>query len=725
MRRLSILLAALILAPLVAAAATQVETTAETTADALASAPTDAPAAAAPEAVPVGDLRLVHPADEQLRRVSGDRQTVFAREDGLLHAQVLDAAGRPVEGVPVNFAQITPREKFLGHAESDVHGIASVVFTAGKKEKTHAVVASIPGGDSEAGQIVYQIPVRKRSWVLFMVFGLLGGLGIFLFGMDMMSSSMQRSAGGRLRSILGALTRNRFIGAFVGAVVTMIIQSSSATTVMMVSFVQAKLIGFAQTLGVNLGANVGTTVTAQLIAFKLTDYALLMVAIGFGLKYLGKKETLRNAGDVLLGFGLLFYGMFVMSKAMYPLRSYQPFLDMLQNLEAPLLGILVGTIFTALIQSSSAFTGIVIVLAQQGFLTLEAGIPLIIGANIGTCITAGLASLGGIRDAKRVALAHTLFNVTGMLVFVWWIPTFADLVRGISPGGEIASGDTASMARFIPRQVANAHTVFNIAVTLVFLPFTGYMARLVKRLLPDKEMPEIEAKYAARFLDAGMLSTPALALNLAKAEILRMGKRVKKMTEMLVLPFLERDLDACDRLHELESEVDILDKQISSYLIDIGKQDLNEQQVEEVYLMMHVTKQYEHVADIVDKDLRPLAKRMISEGIDFSESGREEVRAFHKRVVKQVGRSLAAFREGSLEKARRITQKQVKYRALESTYRQTHFERIRSAVSESVASSEIHLDLMDGMRRMNSYAANVAREILARGDGAVEEEEVA
>ncbi|MCP3997638.1 MAG: Na/Pi cotransporter family protein, partial [bacterium] len=227
-----------------------------------------------------------------------------------------------------------------------------------------------------------------------MVFGLLGGLGLFLFGMNMMSASLQRSAGGRMRAILGALTKNRFIGAGVGAFVTMVIQSSSATTVMMVSFVQAKLMTFAQTIGVILGADIGTTITAQLIAFKLTDYALLMIALGFGMRVFVKRDVIKVWGDVVLGFGLLFFGMAVMSEAMYPLRSFPPFIDMLRGLENPILGILVGAAFTALVQSSSAFTGILIVLAQQGFITLDAGIPMLFGANIGTCITAALASMG-------------------------------------------------------------------------------------------------------------------------------------------------------------------------------------------------------------------------------------------------------------------------------------------------------------------------------------------
>ena len=673
-------------------------------------APAAVDSIAAPAESAGGGLWIRHPVDAAKKRVSGDGHTVHLNQSAPIYAQVLDGEGRPVAEQVVYFHQVSPKEQSLGNDLTDLEGIASVEFVAGKKEKSYTVIAQIPGEETGENRIIYHIPVRKKSWVLFMAFGLLGGLGLFLFGMNMMSNSLQRRAGGRMRAILGALTKNRFIGAAVGAFVTMVIQSSSATTVMMVSFVQAKLIGFAQTLGVNLGANVGTTVTAQLIAFKLTDYALLMIAIGFFMRVFAKRDGIRNWGDVVLGFGMLFYGMAVMSKAMYPLRSFPPFIDMLRGLENPLLGIVVGMIFTALIQSSSAFTGIVIVLAQQGFLTLEAGIPLIIGANIGTCITAGLASLGGSQDAKRVALAHTLFNVSGMLIFIGWIPIFADIVRSISPGGDTVITDTTAMARFIPRQVANAHTLFNVGVTLVFLPFTGVMARLVSRLMPDRV--ETGPVFTGRFLDPGMLGTPALALNLAKAEILRMGKRVKRMMDQSAKPFLDHDLEALSSIRDLEHEVDELDDQISAYLMEIGRQDISREQTEEVYMMMHVTKQFEHVADIINRELRPLARKMIQNDIRFSESGAGEVRAYHTKAAKQVSRSLAAFREGSLDKARRITKKQVKYARLEGTYRQAHFERIHGAITETLASSEIHLDLMDALRRINSYAANVARAML-------------
>ncbi|MCP4291549.1 MAG: Na/Pi cotransporter family protein [bacterium] len=655
-------------------------------------------------------LGLQHPVDESGRVNSGHGETVLTHGELLLAAQI---NGVSAEGVEITFRQVSPKEKYLGTAVTGPNGIAEFVYLAGKKNKPVTIVANIAGSDAEDARIVYHIPVRKPTWVLFMIFGLLGGLALFLYGMEMMSSSMQRSAGGKMRSILGALTRNRFIGVAVGAFVTMVIQSSSATTVMLVSFVEAQLITFARTLGVILGADIGTTITAQLIAFKLTDYALLMIALGFFMKMLGRSDKLRNVGSVLLGFGLLFYGMYVMSKAMYPLRSYAPFLNMLTELENPILGILVGTIFTALIQSSSAFTGIIIVLAQQGFLTLDAGIPLIFGANIGTCITAALASINSGRDAKRVALAHTMFKVIGVGLSIAFIPLLAKLIQNISPGGIIDGNDQVALAKFMPRQIANAHTVFNVSLTLIFLPFTALFAKLIMHMMPDREDAE-GVRYDTRFLEPSLLQTPVLALNLAKVEIIKMGESVKEMAEKSIEPFFSGDLSQLDELHEMEDRIDILDEQITAYLIDIGKQSLNETQTDEVYLMMHVTKQYEQIADIIDKELRPLAQRKVAQGVHFSDTGAAEVRAYHLKMIKQISRSIETFTDDSLDKAKRMAKKQAKYVALEGDLRQHHFERLRDNVKETVASSQFHLEMMDCLRKMNSYSANIARALVQR-----------
>ena len=568
--------------------------------------------------------------------------------------------------------------------------------------------------------------MKEISW-FFLVVGLAGGLAFFLYGMEMMSEGMKRSTGDKLRSILAALTQNRIVGLIAGAFVTCVIQSSSATTVMLVSFVQAGLMSFANSLAVILGADIGTTITAQLIAFKLTDYALMMIAIGFGMQMLSKNENTRNIGNVILGFGILFFGMKLMSDAMKPLRTYPAFIGVLEGLENPLLGILAGAIFTAVVQSSSAFTGVVIVLAQQGLITLEAGIPMIFGANIGTCVTAGIASIGMSREAKRVAMAHVIFKIGGVLLFIFWIPTFADLIRMIA--NHFGSGTA--------RQVANAHTIFNVTLALIFLPFTAMFGKIIFKFLPDKQQ-ELELKPAVAYLDNNMIGTPVLAINLARAEISRMAKLLERMLRAIIIPFMSdpnlirqeetlepeekemllkevpsRDeffpqLSLIEGLDMREEKIDFLQKRIKDYLLAVSREKVSASQANEIYGMVSIVKDMESIGDIVHRNMLPLvAKKQVIE-LDFSEEGKEELMIYHEKVCRQIKLLKEAFAQKDLDKADQIMNSERKYLDLESQYRVRHLERLLSEKSETVKTHEVHLELMDLMKQIIVYSSNIA-----------------
>ncbi len=551
----------------------------------------------------------------------------------------------------------------------------------------------------------------------FLIMGLLGGLSLFLYGMNKLSHGMKKAAGNRMRRILATITQNRVIGMTVGALVTMIIQSSSATTVMLVSFVQAQLLSFGQSLGVILGADIGTTVTTQLIAFKVTDYALLMISIGFGMTILSKKDSTRSIGEAILGFGILFYGMKLMTDTMAPLRTYGPFLEALKGLENPLLGILLATVFTALIQSSAAFIGIVIVLSQQGLLTLNAGIPLIFGANVGTCITAGLASIGTSREAKRVALAHVLFKIGGVLLFIFWIPYFAEFVRLISPHSPLEGME--KLAAETPRQIANAHTIFNISLAILFLPFTALFAKILDRYYPDK--PEVKGlKPVILHLDYKQIAQPAMAINLAHAEISTMVQILNRMLKAAILPFLNGDSDQdikypqmslLEGLRMREGKIDYLEEKVTHYLIQISRQELDDEQAGQVYAMMSIVKDIESIGDILDKNMAPLIQKKQTLKASFSEEGKSEIKAYHTKVMKQISRLSAAFSELSFELAQKVMKKDIKYRALESEYRLAHFERIQREKQESIETHEIHMELMDLLKQINVYLANIAKTI--------------
>ncbi len=550
---------------------------------------------------------------------------------------------------------------------------------------------------------------KEISWT-FLIFGLAGGLALFLYGMELMSEGMKKTAGNKMRSVLAALTRNRIIALFCGAFVTMVIQSSSATTVMLVSFVQAGLMTFVQAMGVILGADIGTTITAQMIAFKLTDYALLMIVTGFAIRMFGNTSQVKNIGEALMGFGILFFGMKLMSDAMKPLRTYPDFIDLLKGLENPLLGVLVGALFTALIQSSSAFTGVIIVLAQQGLITLDAGIPMVLGANVGTCVTAGLASIGTSREAKRVALAHVLFKLAGVCLFIFWIPTFAGVIRSLA--AEFDSGTA--------RQIANAHTIFNVSLGLLFLPFTGVFAKLIFRILPE-EKENRDLKPATWHLDEAVITTPALAVDLTRTEIARMAKILSRMLDAIIVPFITKEakqdkyfenLSLIEGIEMREEKLDFLEEKIDDYLVKISRQALQEKQANEIYGLITIVSDIESIGDLVHRNMLPLAIKKRELEADFSDEGREELQIYHTKALSQINLLHEALAEINLEKARQIMSKERKYLDMELQYKARHLQRLFRERKDTRETHEIHMELMDVMKQIIVYSSNIATTFL-------------
>lgn len=568
-------------------------------------------------------------------------------------------------------------------------------------------------------------------WAM-LVIGLFGGLALFLYGMGKMSDGMKKTAGNRMRSILAALTRSRIMALTIGAFVTMVIQSSSATTVMLVSFVQAQLMSFTQSLGVILGADIGTTVTAQLIAFKLTDYALLMIAVGFSAQLFAKTDNIKNIGEIVLGFGILFYGMKLMSDTMSPLRDYPAFINIMQGLENPIMGLLIGTLFTALIQSSGASIGLVIVLAHQGLITLEAGIPIIFGANIGTCVTAGLASINTSREAKRVALAHVLFKVAGVLFFIFWVPSFADIIRTIC---EKFGSDTA-------RQVANAHTIFNVSLGVAFLPFTTLFSKFVIKILPDKE-EEVDIKPKTVYLDESSISSPAIAIELARKEISNMSFILGRMLKAVIIPFMSDEkwikhadisedekrllikeipryderhpqLTLIEALDMREEKIDFLNDRIHEFLLKVVKQEASENQAREIYGMVSIASDIESIGDLIHRNLVKLIYKKRSLAKDFSEEGKEELMIYHQKVCRQIDLLGEAFAERDPHKAMRIMSGERKYLDLEAQYRIKHLERVRHERKDSVDTHEVHMELMDILKQIVVYSSNIAKTFLKK-----------
>jgi phosphate:Na+ symporter len=668
--------------------------------------------------VAAGELRLIKPPDAG----DGQFQSTGAMLPRPFRVRVVFADGEPVAGAAVLFAVASAPIEAQGTvlegeaASTGPDGYAQSRLRLGSVAGEYLITATLRN-DGNGDTTVFRATARGSDWPFKLIVGLAGGLGLFLFGLRVMSEGMKRTAARRIRSVLSTLTNNRLLAVFAGAFVTMLMQSSSATTVMLVGFVRAGLMTFAQSIGMILGADIGTTVTAQLIAFELTDFALLMVAIGVALMMLSKRDRLKDIGEMILGFGLLFSGMHIMSTSMAPLQTHLGFIELLVSLENPLLGILVGAVFTALIQSSGAFAGILIVLATQGLISLEAGIPLLFGANVGTCVTALLAGIGTTREAKRVALAHVLFKLLGVVLFVWWIPQFAELVRRISPAGDPELAGVAHLAVVLPRQIANAHTLFNVALTAVMLPFTNSAARLITRLLPDK--PEVEATpYRTRHIDRAVLTTPVLALNLAKAEVLHMGSIVESMVQKVILPFTDRKGGVPEELESDEEKVNFLEGAIQEYLGAISRKSLEQERILEIFQIMYSVAELEQIGDVITKNLVPRAREWLKSDFQFSEEGKAELVDYHLRTMKQLSRAMSVFQDVNLEAASRMKKKHKKYREMKEQYLRSHFDRFLRRVPETLESSEFHQDLMEQFRRINSHSTRIARVLLDTADDA-------
>ncbi|SHI78324.1 phosphate:Na+ symporter [Malonomonas rubra DSM 5091] len=560
----------------------------------------------------------------------------------------------------------------------------------------------------------WAVPVGSPSMAWGeMGMGVFGGLALFLLGMEQMTDALKAAAGARMQKILGHLTANRFKGAFVGAMVTAVIQSSSVTTVLLVGFVSAGLMTLSQSVGVIMGANIGSTITAQIVAFKVTKLALGFIAVGFTLLFLARQDKFKQYGGVLLGLGLVFFGMNVMSESMYSLRSYQPFLDLMVRMETPLLGILVGCLFTALVQSSAATTGIVIVMASQGFVTLPAGIAMALGANIGTCFTACLASLGKPRPALRAAAVHVVFNVLGVLIWVAFIDQLAEWTRSISPAWEHFNG-VARLAAETPRQIANANTLFNVANTLLFIGFTPWLAKLVTWALPDKECLDERVIIKPKFLDDDLLDTPSMALSLVRMEIGHLGRQVQLMLVQSRLGLEERNEQIFAEVEKADDAADILHSEIVAYLSRVGKRELSKEQAEEFYQLSQIADNLESIGDVLESDLSVLGRKMIKQQMQPSETMLMILSTLHEWIY----RALEAAVKAAVEKDQVAAQEVVAMRSEINQQIEAALQRQVSSLAQSsaerLATLQMEFELIDKLKRIYTLTKRISRIVLPK-----------
>ncbi|HEV8229133.1 MAG TPA: Na/Pi cotransporter family protein [Candidatus Limnocylindria bacterium] len=529
------------------------------------------------------------------------------------------------------------------------------------------------------------------------LFSLLGGTALLLYGVRLVGEGLQRAAGTRLRHVLSTLTGNRFKALAVGAGVTAVLQSSSATTVMLVGFASAGLLSLRQTIGVILGADVGTTVTVQLLAFDLLAVSPLVVFAGWALWTIGR-GTVRYIGQAILGFGFLFLGMKLVSDGTAPLATSPLFRDLLSALTGQgLILLLVAAVFTALVRSSAAVIGLTLSLAASGLMPLAGAIPIIFGANVGTAATALLASVGQNAEARRVALAHAAFKVAGVVLFVPFVAPFTDLVARTAPD--------------VPRQIANAHTLFNVILAAAFLPSAQLAADFFTRLVPERSMPSTGAIY----LNPQTIDTPAVALGQALRETLRMGDVVlQSLRESVTV--LERNDEALMReIISRDDVIDRLEEDIKQFLIRIaGSQALTEEQAERETALIFVIANLEEIGDVIEKNLMELAAKKIAGSHVFSQHGWSEIRDLHQKVVENLELAMSALAANDVSIAEKVIRHKSVVNVMERQLRQKHIQRLHEGLRESIDTSSIHLDLLANLKRANSLVAGIAYAVMGR-----------
>lgn len=537
--------------------------------------------------------------------------------------------------------------------------------------------------------------------------GLFGGLALFLFGMDIMTKALKLVAGDHMKDLLARFTRNRFVGAAMGAIITSIIQSSSVTTVLLVGFISAGIMSMAQSVPVIIGANIGTTITAQILAFKVTKLALLLIASGFFLSFVSKKNKIKQYGLMIMGLGLVFYGMSVMSEGMKPLRSYEPFIDFMVTLTNPLFAAFIGACFTAVIQSSSATTGILIVMAGQGLLGLESAIALTLGSNVGTCVTAGLAAIGKPREAVRTAVVHTLFNVLGALIWISFIPQLADVARWLSPVHDELQG-VARLAAESPRQIANVHTFFNLANALIFIGFTTQIARLVEFIIPDKPI-RINEELLPKFLDETLLSTPSIALESASREIARMGAYTRSIVDESMPLAITGTKYEIKKISKQDKVIDSLHYHIIEYLGLISSSDLSKPQSKRLMYLIQIANGLERIGDRIATDLVVSSIKRINENVIVSEQTAKVLMQFHTEVVKALDSTLTAVATDDKALAKNVRAMKGSVARMNKEITRHEIQRLTADAPNRIATYSREVEIVDIFDNIFRIIRRVAR----------------
>lgn len=523
-----------------------------------------------------------------------------------------------------------------------------------------------------------------------MIITLFAGLGLFLYGMHIMSDALQKSAGDRLKRLLEILTTNKYLGVLVGAAITAIIQSSSATTVMVVGLVNAGIMNLSQAVGVIMGANIGTTMTAQIIAFKFNNIVPYAIIIGALLVLFPKKKSYRHLGELVIGFGILFMGMNMMGDAMKPLKDIPEFTQFMIGLEGnPFLGVITGLLLTAVVQSSSATIGILQVLAMQGLVPIEAALPILFGDNIGTCVTALIASIGTGLTAKRAAVLHVTIKIIGTIIFMFILHPVTSLV--------------AMTASEPARQIANAHTFFNITNTLVLLPFSAMLISFVNKVIPGEDVYD---KFALKYLDKRILETPSIAVGQIVKEIIRMGEVAKCNVEKGMQAIINNDERVIDEILNNEKVINELEKRIGEFLQEVMHTAIGEEQQKKVGMLFNTVHDMERMGDHAE-NLAEIAQYKMDNKVSFSSYAIEELNEIFEGVNMAMENAFLALGTEEASYVEAVDTYERKVDEMRDTFRASHINRINTSEC-NINAGVLFLEILTNLERVSDHCVNVA-----------------
>lgn len=532
--------------------------------------------------------------------------------------------------------------------------------------------------------------------ILEIIVKMLGGLGLFIYGMKLMGDGLENAAGESLKSILEKVTSNKLVAVLVGTIVTAIIQSSSATTVMVVGFVNAGLMNLSQALGVIMGANIGTTITAQLVAFKLDEIAPIFVFAGAAMIMIAKNKRHIELANIVLGFGILFTGMGVMSSSLKPLSQTPLFTQILLAVgDNWLLGVLVGMVLTAILQSSSATTGILIALATTNAISISLAIPILFGCNIGTCVTALLASIGTNKIAHKAALLHLTFNVLGTIIFIPFLRPLGELVV-------ITSNE-------VSRQIANAHTIFNITNTAILLPFSKYIVMFVNRVIPDNDNDDNE-RNGLKYIDDRVLETPVIAAGQVIKETIRMANKAKDNVELAMKAFINGDEKLIEKVYENEKIINMLDEEITNYLVKLAQANLPDREQIIVASTIHIIIDIERIGDHAE-NIADLAREKINRKVKYTSDALNDLNEIYESVMKSLDISISAYTDKNVNEAKKNFKIENQIDIYRTNYREKHIKRIYDGKC-SAFEGALFLDLIGDLERIGDHSNNIAQSVV-------------